>query len=152
VEAVLLVGIPACGKTTFYVERFLNTHVRISLDMLRTRHRESVFAAACLAVRQPFVVDDTNFLRSQRAAFIEPARAAGFRVVGYELRCDVKEALRRNRARPAGRVVPPAGVVAAFKRLQRPSFSEGFDALFVVESGPDGFAVREQKKRPSTAG
>ena len=59
-EAVILVGIQASGKTTFYRERFFETHVRLSLDMLRTRHRERLLVAACVAAQQPFVVDNTN--------------------------------------------------------------------------------------------
>jgi len=46
-EAVLLIGIQASGKTTFYRERFFDTHIRISLDMLRTRERERVLMNAC---------------------------------------------------------------------------------------------------------
>jgi hypothetical protein len=33
-EAVILTGIQAAGKSTFYQERFSGTHVRINLDML----------------------------------------------------------------------------------------------------------------------
>lgn len=40
-EAVILCGIQASGKSAFYSERFFHTHVRINLDMLRTRRRES---------------------------------------------------------------------------------------------------------------
>jgi len=36
-EAVIFVGLQAAGKSTFYRERFFDTHVRINLDMLRTR-------------------------------------------------------------------------------------------------------------------
>ncbi|MBL8896636.1 MAG: ATP-binding protein, partial [Planctomycetes bacterium] len=32
-EAVLLIGIPASGKSSFYAERFASTHLRINLDM-----------------------------------------------------------------------------------------------------------------------
>ena len=39
-EAVILIGIQGAGKSTFYKDRFFNTHVRINLDMLKTRHRE----------------------------------------------------------------------------------------------------------------
>jgi predicted kinase len=35
-EAVLLVGIQGAGKSTFYQQRFFDTHVRINLDMLKT--------------------------------------------------------------------------------------------------------------------
>jgi predicted kinase len=40
VEAVLFMGIRASGKSTFYQERFSCTHVRINLDMLKTRINE----------------------------------------------------------------------------------------------------------------
>ena len=41
-EAVIFVGLQASGKSTFYRERFSRTHVRINLDMLKTRHRETL--------------------------------------------------------------------------------------------------------------
>jgi predicted kinase len=34
-QAVILVGIQAAGKSPFYRERFFGSHVRISLDLLR---------------------------------------------------------------------------------------------------------------------
>jgi transcriptional regulator with XRE-family HTH domain len=37
VEAIIFVGIQASGKSTFYRERFFDTHLRINLDMLKTR-------------------------------------------------------------------------------------------------------------------
>jgi predicted kinase len=39
-EAVILIGVQGGGKTSFFREHFLHTHVRISLDVLRKRHRE----------------------------------------------------------------------------------------------------------------
>ena len=47
-EAILFIGIQASGKSTFFAERFFKTHVRINLDMLRTRHREELLVKACL--------------------------------------------------------------------------------------------------------
>ena len=67
-------GLQATGKTTFYKERFLNTHMRISLDMLRTRYREAQFLKACIVAKQPFVIDNTNITREQRQSYIEIAR------------------------------------------------------------------------------
>jgi hypothetical protein len=66
-EAVLLIGVQGCGKSTFYKERFFDTHVRISRDMLKTKGRERLLLGACLAAKQPFVLDNTNALASQRA-------------------------------------------------------------------------------------
>src|ERR1044071_4428585 len=82
-EAVLFIGIQGAGKSTFYLRRFADTHVRINKDMLKTRYREQVFLHASILAKQPFVGDNTNVLASERAKYIEPAKAAGFRIVGY---------------------------------------------------------------------
>ena len=52
-ELVLFMGIQATGKSTFFRERFFDTHLRMNLDMLKTRHRESLLFAACLEAKQP---------------------------------------------------------------------------------------------------
>lgn len=59
-EAVIFCGVQASGKSGFYRERFFRTHVRVSLDLLRTRHREKLFLHLCLESGQRFVVDNTN--------------------------------------------------------------------------------------------
>jgi len=85
-QAVLFCGIQATGKSTFFRERFFRTHVRISMDMLRTRYRENLLTRALLEAKQPFVVDNTNPSVEERAAYIALARAAKFQVVGYYCR------------------------------------------------------------------
>jgi predicted kinase len=147
VEAVIFIGIQGCGKTTFYKERFFETHVRVSRDMLKTKPRERILLGACLAAKQPFVLDNTNPLASQRAEIIGPARAAGFRVIACYFRCGLRQALWRNRRRPAGHVIPVPGVIATFKKLQPPSWAEGFDEIRVVSSNEaNEFAVEEWTK------
>jgi len=140
-EAVLLIGIQGSGKSTFYRERFFDTHVRINLDMLRTRSREKILLQACLAARQPFVVDNTNVRAAERKVYIEAAKAAGFKVVGYYFVPDAGGALRRNRARQGRKAVPVPGVLGTLKRLEPPLPEEGFDELYEVEIGADGFVV-----------
>jgi predicted kinase len=143
VEAVLLIGIQGSGKTTFYKERFFDTHVRVSRDILKTRNRELVLVSACLAETQAFVVDDTNASKVHRAEYIAAAKAAGFRVVGCYFRTPLRTALARNRRRPEGQVVPVPGVIATFKRLQPPEWSEGFDDLRLIETAAENeFSVR----------
>jgi predicted kinase len=137
-EAVVLCGVQGSGKTTLYVERFVETHVRVSLDVVRTRAREEAFVRLCLESGQRFVVDNTNATPAERARYLEPARAAGFRVVGYLVEVDVADALARN-ARRAGRErVPVAGVVGTSRRLQRPTPEEGFDELWHATAAADG--------------
>ncbi len=96
-EAVIFIGIQASGKSTFYQERFFKTHVRINLDMLKTRRREDILLDACLQAQQPFVVDNTNVLRREREKYIQKAREAGFHVIGYYFETSLPDALRRNR-------------------------------------------------------
>ncbi|HZR80105.1 MAG TPA: ATP-binding protein [Candidatus Binatia bacterium] len=132
-EAVIFCGIQASGKTTFYRERFFDTHVRISLDLVRTRRREDLLIAACLAGRQPFVVDNTNATVADRARYIEPARSAGFAVVGYYFATDPRAAFDRNRKRPGRAAIPAAGLFGTHKRLQPPTLEEGFRTLYRVE-------------------
>src|SRR5215468_2175144 len=76
-EAVILIGIQGTGKSTFCRERFFSTHIRLNLDMLRTRHRENLLFKACLDAKQPVVIDNTNVGAVERAGYIADARAAG---------------------------------------------------------------------------
>ena len=69
-EAIIFVGIQASGKSTFYRERFFDTHLRINLDMLKTRYREQLILRACIEAKQPFVVDNTNPSVEERARYI----------------------------------------------------------------------------------
>ena len=98
-EAVILCGVQGSGKTTLYRDRFLETHARVSMDLLRTRAREQAFLKLCLDTRQPFVVDNTNPTAADRRRYLEPARAAGFSVVGYLVEVDAAVAHGRNAAR-----------------------------------------------------
>jgi predicted kinase len=135
-QLVVLVGLQGSGKSSFVRERLWQSHVRLSLDVLKTRHREGVLYDACLQAKQPVVLDNTNPSRSERARYIDPARAAGFEVVGYYFRSVVSECLARNDAREGAQRIPPRGV-----RLELPSLDEGFDALYYVRLGDQGFEV-----------
>lgn len=141
-KAILLIGIQGAGKSTFYCQRFFHTHVRLSLDLLKTRHRESTLLQACLNTRQPLVIDNTNVTAVERARYIIPAKTAGFRVTGYFFEPDPQGSLQRNNRREGKRKVPPAALFGTLKRLQRPRLAEGFDELYLVRlSEPSNFHV-----------
>jgi predicted kinase len=136
-------GMQGSGKSTFYQERFFNTHVRINLDMLKTRHREKRFVEVCLETRQRCVVDNTNPTRADRRRYIEPARQAGFRVVGYYFQSRIDECKRRNQQRPPAQQVPLGGLLRVHGCLEVPTFEEGFDELHYVSIGQSGFVIEE---------
>jgi predicted kinase len=143
-EAIIFVGVQGSGKTTLYRERFFDTHVRISLDMLRTRHREQLLVAACLAAKQPFVVDNTNPVPADRARYVGAAREAGFRVVAYFFDTTLRDAIQRNNERAGKQKVPVPAVTGTFRKLQPPRLGEGFHVVYRVTISPEGaFVVRD---------
>jgi predicted kinase len=147
VEAVVLCGIQGAGKTAFYVQRFLQTHARVSLDLLRTRHRESRFLDVCLETRMRFVVDNTNVTRAERARYVRPALAHGFRVVAYWLDVAPRVAIARNAERTPDRRVPVGGILGTRKKLELPAAGEGFAEIWRVVAAEGRFEV-EPLERP----
>jgi predicted kinase len=143
VEAVIFIGIQGAGKSTFFKRRFADTHIRLNLDMLRTRFRENLLFEACLEAKQNFVVDNTNLTRTHREKYIVRAKIYGFKVVGYYFQTNLKKAIERNDRREGKAKIPEKAIFAAFNKLQIPRFDEGFDELFYVSiTEPDGFSVR----------
>lgn len=140
-EAILFIGLPASGKSTFYIERFFHSHMRISLDLLKTQNRVRRFVSMCLETGQPMVIDNTNVTRQLRAAFIAASRAAEFRVVGYYFQSKVDDCLGRNATRTNR--VPEVAILDFAKKLELPSREEGFDELYYVSMGEAGFRVEE---------
>ena len=147
VEVVVFIGIQGSGKSTFFTERFFDTHVRINLDMLRTRAREKRLVEACIAAKQRFVVDNTNPTRADRERYVPKAKAAGFRAIAYWFDIDLDECKRRNAARKGRKAVPAAAIMRTRAKLEPPSrdkiSDEGFDEVHRVTLAPDGsFAVK----------
>lgn len=137
-QAIIFCGIQASGKSTFYIQHFFHSHVRISLDLLRTRNREMLFLEACLRTQMRFVVDNTNPTVIERRRYMELAQAAHYEVVGYFFEATTKEAVARNSQRSGRHLVPDKGIYGTHKRLQQPMLAEGFDKLYHVWLQPDG--------------
>lgn len=145
-EAILFIGIQGSGKSSFFKEHFFNTHIRINLDMLKTRHRESLFIDACLEGKQPFVIDNTNPTVEDRAKYISAASEKGFRVVGFYFSAKLQDALERNSLREGKTRISDKGIRATYSRLQLPSFDEGFNELYYVHINEENkFIVEEWK-------
>ena len=137
---VIMIGIPGSGKSTFCDAKFPGWRV-ISLDILRTRHREDRLLADTVASRLPCVIDNTNVSRAERAKFIAAGKAAGYRIVGYYLRSSIAECLKRNARRTGKARIPDTGVIGRAAQLERPGYAEGFDELFYVTIHNGDFVV-----------
>ncbi|MFZ5987387.1 MAG: ATP-binding protein [Bacillota bacterium] len=145
-EAVIFIGIQATGKSTYYKDNFFKTHIRINLDMLRTRNREDIFLDACIKAKQPFVVDNTNPSVMDRKKYIDIAQSAKFKVIGYYFQSNIAEAIKKNERREGKEHIPLAGIKSTYGKLQLPSLDEGFDELYYVRINEENeFVVEEWK-------
>jgi predicted kinase len=146
-ECVILIGLPASGKSTFFRQRFAGTHDHVSKDLLRNnrrpQRRQEELIAASLASGRSVVVDNTNPSAKVRAPIIAVARAHAAEIVGYFFVTEAADALRRNRARQGRERVPDVAIFTVRKRLEPPVLSEGFDRIYEVSlNEADGtFAV-----------
>lgn len=128
-QVIVFCGVQGGGKTTYYREHFFGTHIRLSLDMLRTRHRERLLYTACLEAKQPVVIDNTNATAKERSRYIALAKAHRFEVICYWFDTPAEILKRRNEERPLQERVPPAGLFGTLKSFEPPAETEGFDSV-----------------------
>jgi predicted kinase len=146
-EVVILIGLQAAGKTTFYRQALAATHDHVSKDAFpnarRPQARQMRMIEAALDAGRDVAVDNTNPSVQEWRPIIEAARVHGARVVGYWFPPDVAVSQARNAVRPGKTRVPDVGLYATLKRLRRPRAADGFDTLFAVRAdGRGGFDVR----------
>jgi len=141
-ELILLIGLQAAGKTTFYRQRFVESHAHISMDLLRNNshpaRRQAQLIEEALQAGQSIVVDNTNPAAEVRAPLIAQGKQHGYTIIGYYFQPDVAGSLKRNAGREGKAEVPPVAIYATRKKLQPPTYSEGFDALYSVRITEDG--------------
>lgn len=148
-ECVILIGVPASGKSTFYRERFSGTHDHVSKDLLRNNprpeRRQQALVSSALSAGRSVVVDNTNPSAAVRAPLIAAARTHRAAVVGYYFAADARDALRRNQAREGRARVPAVAIFTVRKRLEPPTYGEGFDRLYAVTMNEEqhSFEVQE---------
>lgn len=146
-QAIIFIGIQGAGKSTFYREYFLDTHIRINLDMLKTRHREKLIFQACLEAKQKFVIDNTNPTIEDRKKYIIPAKEKGFHILAYYFNSSLSDCKKRNSQREGKKVIPLVGILSTYKKLVLPSYTEGFDGIYSVKTCPDYSFVIEEWNR-----
>jgi predicted kinase len=134
-ECVILVGIPAAGKSTLRRARFA-AHECISKDAMPNvrdkQARQNAALRAALGAGRSVVVDNTNVTPAERAAIIAIARELGARVIGYYLETPTRDAVARNEGREGKAKVPKVAIFTSAKRLVPPALDEGFDELHTV--------------------
>ena len=137
-QLIIFTGVQASGKSSFYLLNLYHSHLRVNLDMLKTRHRENIIFEACLTSKTKMVIDNTNPTREDRARYIGRAKDAGFEVISYYFETDLNSTLERNSYRTGKANIPEVGVRATYKKLEIPSLDEGFDEIFKVKIVANG--------------
>ncbi len=150
-ELVILVGLQASGKSTFYRERFAATHEHVSKDLFRNNRkpgrRQAQLIEAALREGSPVVVDNTSPTVEDRRAIVELGRELGAKIVGYYFESPVRQCIERNRLRTGKERVPDVAIYATASKLIPPSYPEGFDELFRVRLTDDStFEVRAEPR------
>ena len=142
-SAVIFVGIPASGKSTFFSRYLENTHVHINLDTLHTRNRENMLLAECIEQGRSFAVDNTNPTAENRRKYIESAISAGYSVLGLVFESNITECKNRNLQRTGKARVPDAAIYSISSKMELPRYSEGFSRLLFVKQINSDFELSE---------
>ena len=131
-ELVILTGVQASCKTTYY-HVYYATHVHVSKDLMRHHRnrqaRQMEMIERSLLDGRSVVVDNTNPAVSDRAPLIAMARHCGAEVVGCYFEPCLEASLERNSGRTGRERVPDWVIRATLRRLQPPTYGEGFGYL-----------------------
>lgn len=142
-EGIIFMGLQASGKSSFYKQKFFNTHLRLSMDMLNTRNKEGIFLKTALDIQQRVVIDNTNPTQREREKYITAFKARKYKIIGYYFHSDLAACLERNKQRNGKECIPEKGLYATKKRIDSPLYSEGFDELYFVSIGNNGFEIKK---------
>ncbi len=171
VELVILVGIQASGKSTFYSRHLADRYLHVSLDnwrgksSVRAKERQAILEGLAQAASPDsplhgVAIDNTNTTAVTRRRYFECAaefRAAEgtpVRVTAYFFDEPLSACLERNERRPPDApvgtpyFVPPNVIRAYARQLQPPSYAEGFAEISRVVVGGDGQFAVEPIPRP----
>ena len=145
---IILIGLQASGKSTFFQRYFAETHEHISKDLLQNNRqpgrRQAQLVEAALQAQRSVVIDNTNPTVEVREPLIRIGHMYGAEVIGYYFESQVKASIERNKQRTGKAKVPDVAIYVTSKKLVRPSYTEGFDKLFSVRIADNGpFEVRD---------
>jgi len=100
---------------------------------------------ACLEASQRFVIDNTNPTKQVRKKYLDGAIDHRFTAVGFYFQSSVADCVLRNQGRAGGKQVPGKAIVSTIRKLELPSYEEGFDQLHFVRIVENAFVVEDWK-------
>ena len=140
-ELIIFIGLQGAGKSTFYKNYLVDSHIRLNGDMLKTCHREMTLFEACLKSKTNTVIDKTNPTIDGRSKYITLAKAHHFKVVAYYFDVAFHAALANNNQRTGQAKIPEVGLKSVAKQLTKPSLDEGFDEIVIITNTNNQFSI-----------
>lgn len=141
-ELVILIGLQAAGKSTFFQTYYAATHKHISKDRLRNNknraRRQAQLIETALQAKHSVVVDNTNPTVEERRSLIHVGQLYGAKIIGYYFESTISACLKRNQTRLGKARVPNVAIYATIKKLTLPFYAEGFHQLYDVRIGNSG--------------
>src|SRR5258708_35204334 len=125
-EMIILMGLQASGKSTFYHTHFAATHEHISKDLLRTSKHKNKSQKQVECIERAFqahhsvVIDNTNSTVEGREPLIELGHSYGTEVTGYYFEPDVAGSLERNKQRARKRQDPAKVLYITVPKMRPP--------------------------------
>lgn len=146
VEAIVFVGVPGIGKSTYYKKYHFKTHIRVNRDMLReynykqklvngVNYEEKMMNLIkyCIDNSVNFVVDNNNFTKKQRKHLVDYIRLMDtkeqFKIIALVFPKDFTLASGRNLQRGNYERVPYEIWKSMVDAYDDVSMSEGFDKI-----------------------
>lgn len=135
----MMMGLQGSGKTTYrktILEKTVKDYVVISKDLMpdgKKEARQQGMLDDAFRAGKSVILDNTNVSREIRADAIQRAKKWGARVFLYFLDVPIDTCIERNGGR-IGKACVPVHVIHNFqKRLEKPSYDEGFDEINIIE-------------------
>ena len=138
---VRMMGLQGSGKSTFFMKHLKNDFVRVNLDTLKTRNQENLLISQCLSEGKSYAIDNTNPTKADRERYIPLAKENGYKVIGYFMESKIKVCIERNALREGIACVPIVAIASTSKKLEMPSYDEGFDELYYVKNDGENMTV-----------
>lgn len=142
---IIIMGLQASGKSTF-CRRYLSDFEYISLDVLNTRNNEKNALISCIENQKSFLIDNTNPSVDDRKKYFDFVQGKGYKIIGYYMKSVLAECLERNEKRTGKQKIPRCAVASTSKKIELPSYDEGFDELYYVTIKDNDFEIMKWKE------